>query len=144
MNAESVLKRALVVEDYEPFRRFLCSELQGLGALAICEESDGIDAVKKAHELEPDLVVLDMNIPRLSGFEVARKIRVISPRSKILMLTSEWSFEFVEEAFRSGASGYLVKSLAGGEFLAAVRAVLRDTRFFCSQCRNHNFPAAIR
>lgn len=145
MNTESALKRALVVEDYEPFRRFLCSTQRELADLqAIWEESDGIEAVKKAQELEPDLIVLDMNLPRLSGFEVAQKIRVISPRSKILMLTSEWSFEFVEEAFRSGASGYLVKSLAGRELLPAVRAVLRDTRFFCSQCRNHNFPGAIR
>lgn len=83
-SAEEPLKRALVVEDYEPFRRFLCSILQELRDVAICEESDGIEAVRKAQELEPDLVVLDMNLPRLSGFEVARKIRAVSPQSKIL------------------------------------------------------------
>lgn len=145
MKDEPALKRLLVVEDYEPFRRFLCSKLREWADLqAIWEESDGIEAVKKAQEVEPDLVVLDLMLPRLNGIQVAREIRLISPRSKILMVTSEWSIEVVEEAFRSGASGYLVKSLAGLEFLAAVRTVLRDTRFFCSRCRNHNFQAANR
>lgn len=144
MNDGHALKRALVVEDYEPFRRFLCSMLrERVDIQVIWEESDGVEAVKKAQELEPDLVILDLGLPGLNGIEVVQQIRLISPRSKILMLTAEWSPEIVEEAFRRGANGYLVKSLAGREFEIAVNTILRDTRFFCDRCCQHGLNAAI-
>lgn len=144
MNDGHELKRALVVEDNEPFRQFLCSKLREIADLqAIWEESDGIEAVRKAQQLEPDLVVLDIGLPRLNGIEVAQQIRHISPRSKILMVTAEWSADVVAEAFRRGANGYLVKSLVGSEFLIAVDTVLRDKRFFCSRCRHHDLNGAV-
>ena len=109
----------------------------------IWEELDGIEAVKKAKELEPDLVILDLGLPGLNGIEAVQQIRVISPRSKILMLTAEWSPEIVEEAFRRGANGYLVKRLAGREFEIAINTIFRNTRFFCDRCRHHGLNAAI-
>lgn len=77
--------RVLVVEDFEPFRRFVCSTLgQQPNFQVICEVSDGLEAVDKAEELQPTLIVLDIGLPRLSGIEAARRIRNLSPNSKIL------------------------------------------------------------
>jgi CheY-like chemotaxis protein len=75
--------RALVVDDFEPFRRFVASVLQELpAAQVICEVPDGLEAVQKAEELQPDLIVLDIGLPKLDGLEAARKIRKLSPNSK--------------------------------------------------------------
>jgi DNA-binding NarL/FixJ family response regulator len=122
--------RVIVVEDHEPFRRFVCSTLEKTTELrVICEASDGLEAVQKAEELQPDLIVLDIGLPSLNGIEAARRIRKLSPKSKILILSQESSADVVEEAFRLGALGYVVKSQAGSELLTAVSAVLRGETF---------------
>ena len=75
--------RVLVVEDNEPFRRFVCATLRTKPELQIvCEVSDGLEAVQKAEELQPALIVLDIGLPGLNGIEAARRIRKISPNSK--------------------------------------------------------------
>lgn len=122
--------RVLIVEDYEPFRRFVASMLQKQPELQIiCEVSDGLEAVKKAEELQPDLIVLDIGLPKLNGIEAARRIRRLSPNSKILFLSENRSWDIAEEALRTGAGGYVVKSDAAGELLLAVNAVLGDKQF---------------
>jgi CheY-like chemotaxis protein len=122
--------RVLVVEDHEPFRRFVCSTLDKRTELRVIgEASDGLGAVHKAEELQPDLIVLDVGLPSLNGIEAARRIRKLSPKSKILFLSQESSADVVEEAFRSGALGYVVKAQAGSELLTAVSAVLRGRTF---------------
>jgi DNA-binding NarL/FixJ family response regulator len=126
--------RVIVVEDYEPFRRFVCSTLRQRPELqVICDVSDGLEAVQKAEELRPDLVVLDLGLPTLNGMEVARRIRKLSPASKILFLSQEDSADIVQEALCSGAQGYVVKADAGSELLPAVEAVRQGQRFISSR-----------
>ncbi len=122
--------RILVVEDYEPFRRFISSTLHQMpGLQVIGEASDGLEAVQKAEELQPDLIVLDLGLPTLNGMEAARRIRKLSPESKILFLSQESSPDVVQEALRLGALGYVVKARAGSELLAAVEAVRQGRQF---------------
>ena len=122
--------RALVVDDFEPFRRFVASVLQELPTVQmICEASDGLEAVQKAEELQPDFIVLDIGLPKLNGLEAARQIRQLSPNSKILFLSQESSADVVQEALGLGAFAYVVKSDAGSELLTSVNAVLRGEKF---------------
>ena len=117
--------RVLVVDDYEPFRRFVCLTLGTRPGLQIVgEASDGLEAVHKAEELRPDLIVLDIGLPSLNGIEAARRIRRLSPESKILFVSQESSADMVQEALSLGA-GYVLKARAGSELLAAVDAVLQ-------------------
>ncbi len=113
-----------------PFRRFICSTLEQRGDLqVICEASDGLEAVRKAEELKPDLILLDIGLPTLSGIEAARQIRVLAPNSKIIFLSQESSPDIVDEALRLGAWGYIVKINAGTELLTAIETVLSGRRF---------------
>ena len=92
------------------------------------QASDGLEAVEKAEELQPDLILLDLGLPKLNGMEAARRIRELSPNSKILFLSQDSSTEIVEEALRLGAQGYLLKSEAT-ELPLAVDAITRGTWF---------------
>ena len=122
--------RVLVVDDYQPWRSFATKELQKKAELQVVSEaSDGLEAVQKADELQPDLIVLDLGLTPLNGIEVARRIRKLSPESKILFLSLESSAEVVQEALGTGAHGYIVKSDARSELLTAVGAILRGGRF---------------
>jgi DNA-binding NarL/FixJ family response regulator len=91
--------RILVVEDFAPFRKFIRSTLVERADLqVICEVADGLEAVQKAEELKPDLILLDIGLPTLNGIEAARQIRKLAPQSKIIFLTQESSADMVEEA----------------------------------------------
>jgi DNA-binding NarL/FixJ family response regulator len=137
------LIRVLVVDDYEPFRRFVCATLgQWADFQVICEASDGLEAVQKAEELQPDLIVLDIGLPKLNGIEAARRIRKLAPESKIIFLSQESSADVVQEALSLGALGYVVKAHAGSELLAAVEAVLQGRQFVSSGLSGHNFTDA--
>jgi DNA-binding NarL/FixJ family response regulator len=122
--------RVLVVDDYEPFRRFICSTLAGRPALQIVgEASDGSEAVRKAEEIKPDLILLDIGLPTLNGIEAARRIREVSSESKIIFVSQESSSDVQQEAFSLGAWGYVVKTRVGNDLLAAVDAVLLGKHF---------------
>jgi CheY-like chemotaxis protein len=95
----------------------------------VCELSDGLAAVQKAEELSPDLILLDIGLPELNGIEAARQIRKLVPKAKILFLSQESSADIVKEVLKLGARGYVVKTQAGSELLAAVEAVLHDKQF---------------
>ena len=125
------LIRVLVVEDYEPFRRFVRSTLAERPALQIvCEVTDGLEAVLKAEELKPDLILLDIGLPSLNGMEAARRIAKTAPESKIIFLSQESSPEVIQAALNLGAWGYVVKVKAGTDLLSAVDAVLQGKQFF--------------
>lgn len=125
------LIRVLVVEDYEPFRRFVRSTLAERPALQIVAEvADGLEAVLKAEELKPDLILLDIGLPSLNGMEAARRIAKLAPESKIVFLSQESSPEVIQEALTLGAWGYVVKVKAGTDLLPAVDSVLQGKQFF--------------
>jgi DNA-binding NarL/FixJ family response regulator len=127
---EASTVRVLVVDDYEPFRRFACSTLGQRPDLQVIDEaSDGLEAVHKAEELKPDLIVLDIGLPTLNGIEVARRIRKSCPECKILFMSQGSSVDVAQAAFSLGAMGYVVKAHAGSELLAAVESVCQGRRF---------------
>jgi DNA-binding NarL/FixJ family response regulator len=131
------------VEDFEPFRQFIVSTLKKNPELQIiCEVADGLEAVQKAEEMQPDLILLDIGLPTLNGIEAARRIRDLSPESKIIFLTQEFSEDAVHEALGLGAHGFVVKLHAESELLAAVHAVLRGNQFVGSGLSGHWFTAA--
>jgi PAS domain S-box-containing protein len=136
------LLRVMVVEDYEPFRRMISSILQNrAGVQVVCEVSDGLEAVQKAKELQPDLILLDIGLPRLNGIEVAGQISNLVPHSKILFLSQTTSTDVVQKALSTGASGYAVKTDVESELLTAVNAVLRGDRFVSSRLVGHGLTA---
>ena len=123
----------MVVDDFEPFRRFVRLLLQLRAQLQIVgEASDGLQAVQKAKELQPELILLDVGLPKLNGIEVANTVRKISPSTKIIFVTQESAPEVAEEALRSGAMGYVLKARARTELLPAIEAVLNGKRFVSS------------
>ena len=132
-----------MVEDSEPFRKFVCSAVGKKPELQIVGEvSDGFEAVQKAEELQPDLILLDIGLPTLDGIEAARRIRKLSPQSKIIFVSQESSADVVRGALAEGAKGYVVKTDAICELLTAVDAVLRGERFVGKRFSGHDFVTA--
>jgi DNA-binding NarL/FixJ family response regulator len=125
--------RVLIVEDFVTFRRFVCSTLGTKPELQVVgEASDGQEAVQKAEELKPDLILLDIGLPTLNGIDAARQIRKLSPESKIIFLSQESSADVIEAALSLGALAYVVKTRAESDLLAAVDSVLLGKRFVSS------------
>ena len=122
--------RVLVVDDSEPWCRFVSGvvateqEWQLIG-----EASDGLEAVDMAQHLQPDLILLDIGLPKLNGLEAARQIHAVAPKAKILYVSENRSREIADAALTNGAGGYVVKSDAGKDLLPAIRAVLEGKRF---------------
>jgi len=103
------------------------------------EVSDGVEAIELAQALQPDLVLLDIGLPKLNGIEAGRRIREVAPQSRILFVSQESSVDVVQAAFSVGALGYVVKTDAGRELPTAVKAVLRGRRFVGSRFAGHGF-----
>jgi DNA-binding NarL/FixJ family response regulator len=132
--------RVLVVEDFAPFRQFIRSTLgNNPGVQVICEVSDGLEAVRQAEELKPDLILLDIGLPTLTGLDAARQIRKLAPESKIVFLTQESSADVVQEALNLGARGYVVKIRAATDLLAAVDAVVEGRQFVSGGLSGQHF-----
>jgi len=128
--------RVLLVDDFEPWRRFVSTTLQKHpGFQIVLEVSDGLQAVQKAAELYPDLILLDIGLPGLNGIEAARRIRKVAPDSKIIFLTEDSAQDLAEEGLRIGAAAYVVKADAARELLPAIRAVVSGRRFVSARLR---------
>jgi len=121
--------RVLVVDDYEPFCRLVRSILQRADFQIVEQASDGLEAVRKAEDLQPDLILLDIGLPKVSGIEAAKQMRELTPHSRILFLSQESDSEIVQEALNLGALGYVHKPRAQSELLPAINAVLRGKQF---------------
>jgi len=130
--------RVLVVDDYEPWHGFVSTTFQKQHELEIIGRvSDGLEAVQKAQQLQPDLILLDIGLPTLNGLEAAKRIRQCAPKSKILFVSENRSPDVAQEALDNGAGGYVVKSDAAGELLPAVKAVLEGKRFISTALAGH-------
>jgi len=123
----------IVVEDFLSFRKYVCSKLEERPELqVICEVSDGLEAVHKAAVLQPDLILLDVGLPTLNGIEVARRLRELAPKSKVIFLSQETATDFVHQAVSLDAWGYVFKMHAEVDLLQAIDAVLSGQRFISS------------
>lgn len=123
--------RVLVVDDHEVVRRGVRSLIQSHSNYDVCGEAvDGQDAVEKAQQLNPDVIVMDVSMPRLNGLEATHLIRAALPDSEILILSQHDSPEMVRQAFKAGARGYVVKSSIARDLLAALECVGRRQPFF--------------
>ena len=132
--------RILVVDDFEPWRTFIGSALQNESEYQIiAEASDGLIALQKAEELQPDLILLDIGLPDLNGIEVARQIRKISSKSRIVFVSEHRSIDIAREAIRAGGCGYVVKSHAGKDLLPAISATVEGKHFASPDLASHIF-----
>jgi DNA-binding NarL/FixJ family response regulator len=125
--------RVLVVDDFEPFRQFLRLTLAERPELEIIgEASDGPEAIEKALELRPDLILLDLGLPTINGIVVARRFRELVPESKIIFFSQDPSVDLVEEARSMGTWGYVLKVKARSQLLPTVDAVMSGKQSFSS------------
>ena len=126
----------LVVDDYARWRETMCAMLKAYAdCQLLCEAGDGIDAVERSNELKPQLILLDLNLPRLNGIEAARQIARLTPDSAILIVSMNNSADVVREALRTGAKGYLLKTDAGNELWPAIEAVLQNKQYLSRSLR---------
>jgi DNA-binding NarL/FixJ family response regulator len=123
--------RILVADDHEAVRKGVCAILSFRADVEVCGEAEnGKDAIEKAIELRPELIILDITMPVLSGFEAAREIRKTLPNVAILILSMHESNQLIEEAKKIGVQGYVTKNQVGATLLQAVDTLLRKETFF--------------
>jgi DNA-binding NarL/FixJ family response regulator len=138
-----VLVSVLVVDDYEPFRRFVRSTLGKNPDLRIVgEASDGLQAVKKAEELHPDLILLDIGLPTINGIQAACRISRLVPAARILFVSQNSDPHVIGTALSDGAKGYVRKENALTDLLPAIEAVLRGDRFVSRGLHHEELPQA--
>src|SRR6266496_2438103 len=126
--------RILIADDHEVVRHGVRALLQGHAGWEICGEAiDGRDAVDKAAQLKPDLVILDIGMPNLNGLDAARQILRAEPQTRVLVLTIDESEQVMREVLNTGARGFLLKSDAARDLVAAVEALEHHRTFFTSK-----------
>jgi DNA-binding NarL/FixJ family response regulator len=126
--------RIFVADDHEVVRKGLISLLEAQPGWEVCGEAgDGREAVEKASELKPDITILDIGMPSLNGLEATRQILKVNPDAKILILTLHDSDSVVREVLNAGARGFLLKSDAARDLVAAAEALRRDKTYFTSK-----------
>ena len=122
--------KVLLVEDHTIVRKGLRSLLEHEPGIEVAGEAeDGREAIKKVQQEQPDIVLMDISMPGLNGIEAARLIKKALPKTKVLMLSVHVSEEYVFQALRARASGYVIKKAAPAELIAAIRAVHRGELF---------------
>jgi DNA-binding NarL/FixJ family response regulator len=130
--------RILVVDDFADWWHWVLEKLRENRNLQVVGvASGGLEAVLKAKKLQPDLVLLDIGLPKLDGIAAARHIRKVAPECKILFLSQETDPDVVRAALSAGGHGYVVKSDADRELLAAIEAVMRGKTFLSPRMTNH-------
>ena len=133
--------RILIADDHDLVREGLIARLNISDNMEICGEADnGICALQKAQSLMPDIIFLDISMPGMSGLEAAKKILSVSPNSKIIFLSVYDNPEYIHEALRIGAKGYLLKDISREEMMVAVNAVYNGGTYLGSKVA-HAFDA---
>jgi DNA-binding NarL/FixJ family response regulator len=123
--------RILVADDHEVVRRGLCSLLKSHPGWDVCAEaSDGREAVEKANQVKPDIIILDIGMPNLNGLAATRQILKIDERQKVIILTVTDSEQVIREVLAAGARGFVLKSDAARDLITAVEALQKDRTFF--------------
>ena len=123
--------KILLVDDHTIVRQGLKALLDAHGGFTIVGEAEnGRDAVKKAQELSPDIVIMDIAMPVLNGLEATRQIKRALPDTNVLALTMYNDEEYVFQILKSGASGYLIKETAANELIAAILSLQKGNPFF--------------
>lgn len=126
--------RVLIADDHTLVRESLVGLLQADGDVqVVAQAANGLETLEQAAATHPDIVVTDLTMPGLNGIEVVRRLRESLPNTKVLVLTMHQEDEYVLQAVRAGASGYLVKDSAGSELLAAVRSLQLGRSYFGPQ-----------
>jgi DNA-binding NarL/FixJ family response regulator len=126
----------ILVDDYEKFRHYLRRKLQSRECQIIGEAADGVQAVQAAEELQPDLVLIDIGMPKLNGIEAAHQISRLVSETKSLFVSQENDPDVVAEALSNGAQGYVQKQNAEKELLLAIETVLQGGRFVSEGLRS--------
>jgi DNA-binding NarL/FixJ family response regulator len=131
LNADSPKPvRILVVDDHEIFRKQVCALLRSQpGFEVVCEAGDGLEAVRQAEDLQPDIVILDVTMPVLGGIEAGVRIRHVAPKSQIVFLSQYNSEGIANAALATGALAYVTKSSAATDLISAVQAVSDGKKF---------------
>jgi DNA-binding NarL/FixJ family response regulator len=123
--------RILIADDHVAVRKGVCAILSSRHDIEVCGEAEnGKEAVEKAKQLRPDLIILDVTMPVMSGFDAAREIAKILPEIPILMLSMHESRQLADEARKIGVKGYVTKTQAGETLLKAVDALLDKQMFY--------------
>jgi DNA-binding NarL/FixJ family response regulator len=123
--------RILLADDHEIVRRGLCALLQNHEGWEVCgEATDGREAVEKAKQLRPDVVILDVGMPNLNGLDATRQLMQYDPNFKVIVLTITDSDQVIREALDAGARGFVLKSDAARDLVSAVEALQRKRMFF--------------
>lgn len=117
------MPRVLIVDDHDLFRDGIASLLRARGYEVVGEASDGLEAVARARELKPELVLMDIRMPNMSGLEATRLIKAEFPDAKVVILTVSDEEDDLFEAIKSGASGYLLKNLKADVFFGLIAGV---------------------
>jgi len=126
--------RILVADDHQLFRNGIRALIQAHAGWEICgEASTGREAVIKAQELMPDIVILDISMPDLNGVDAAKRIRMVSKNTEVLILSMHYSDQLIRQIVDSGALGYVLKSDSDHDLVVAVESLARHKPFFTSQ-----------
>ena len=122
--------KVFIVEDHQLFREGLKSMLNNRGDIEIVGEAeDGLDAIRKIRQAQPEMVFLDLSIPKVSGISVMKEIKRDLPEIKILALTIHESDQYVLEAFDAGVDGYCIKDASRPELMVAIDSVLQGKSY---------------
>jgi DNA-binding NarL/FixJ family response regulator len=135
--------KILVADDHELIRRGTRSLLESWGKAEVWEARHGNEAVEKARELKPDLVILDISMPLVDGFSAAREIRKFAPDIKILIFSVNKTEAFAKVADKLGVNGYLTKSESSGALLEMIEDILNDRKVRVGSAFSGTVPEQI-
>jgi two-component system response regulator NreC len=127
----------VIADDHPIFRQGLRFLLESEGFTVVGEGVDGMEAIKLAEKLRPDIVMLDFSMPRLNGLDAAREIRRVSPRSRVILLTAHREEQYVLEAINAGIKGYVLKSEAAIVLGEAIQEVTRGNAYLSPGIARH-------